>query len=206
MKRGFFVTTIAALAAATFAADYDTNIAGNTMPWLSTTTLNASYAYGNQDGASPLVVDSSSGISIEAGNTITISYLSGLTSPFGGTPFADASGDHSFITDANPGNSGNYFPSLFTSGYPVYLNALVGVFADSSGSIISGPFVVNNGPFSAVVPVGATRLQLGFNDDIFFDNTGSINLRVSGEPVPEPASMLALGFGALAFMRRRKSK
>jgi hypothetical protein len=50
------------------------------------------------------------------------------------------------------------------------------------------------------IPVGATQLQLGINDDIFIDNTGELNLAVSQSvSVPEPSTIFGLGilgFGA----------
>src|SRR6185295_14689452 len=128
------------------------------------------------------------------GTHLLISYLSGLTGAFpGDPPVVDGIGygpnpPSPFVFDAsdNVGNSGHVFPSFYMSPYPIYLNALVATFADASGNIVGTPFAVNNGPIDVVVPVGATRLQFGFNDDIFADNSGSLNVQVS-DAVPEPS-------------------
>jgi hypothetical protein len=48
-----------------------------------------------------------------------------------------------------------------------------------------------------VVPGGLGSIALGKNDT---------KMTLTGEPVPEPASIAALGLGALAFIRRRRSK
>jgi hypothetical protein len=90
------------------------------------------------------------------------------------------------------------------SPYPIYLMALVGTFADSTGAIVGTPFFVGTGPVSFAVPPGATQLQLGMNDDFFLDNAGFLSVQVMGsagtgtDSAPEPASILLLGFALAA--------
>ena len=163
-----------------------------TGPWNYSAGLNSTYTYGVGDFTSPVVI--SSGFDFSAGGTFTITALSGMTSPYGGTPYADAGGDTAYVANDTSGSSGNYFPSLYfnSSDYPAYLNELVGTFTDSSGAIVGTPF--NIGLMRSItVPSGASQLQLGLNDDIFSDNTGSLSVQVSGPgSVPDGGSTLAL--------------
>jgi hypothetical protein len=173
-------------------------------PW--NTTLNPSYLYGTGNN-DPYAV------TVSGGSNYSIAYVSGLTSPYGGTTYADGLGDinHS-AANGSGGWSGKFFPSLYMSAdYPVYLNELVGTFA-LDGVIVGNPFAIGNGG-SFTAPVGANQLLLGINDDMFSDNTGSLTLTVSGfgitSAVPETSTwgMMILGFAGIGFMAyRRKSK
>ncbi len=173
--------------------------------------LNDASQYGDHDFTAPTVISAADGFNFTAGGTFTITYISGLTSPYGGAPYADAVGDTGYNASNNIGNSGGVFPSFYfnPTDYPAYLAALVGTFTDSSGQIVGTPFLVGLAR-SVVVPVGATQIQLGINDDIFRDNTGSLTVTVAGPDavgVPEPSSFV-LGASALAltlgYIRRRK--
>ncbi len=204
-----FVLLPAALAFSLQAGSVTVNVDSTAMPWLwDTVSLNTASPFGILDGIGPTVVDSSSGLSFASGGTLTITYLRGLTSAFGGAPVVDGEGyspnppsPFEFDADGNPGSSGQPFPSLYMSPYHIYLNTLVGTFADSSGNIVGTPFAVFNGPLSVLIPVGATRLQLGINDDIFADNTGSLAVRVTDSgAVPEPSSFVLLGSSILAAL------
>jgi hypothetical protein len=136
------------------------------------------------------------------------------------SPYVDADGytpSTPIMYDAsdNPGTSLKDFPSFYMdpTTYPIYLGALVGVFTDSSGNIVGASpyagFVLNDGPTDVIVPVGATQLQLGVDDDIFNDNSGSYFVQVQN--TPEPGSLLLIGFplvalGFFEYRRRRATK
>jgi hypothetical protein len=193
-------------------------VSGMDQPWFANGSLNPSFQFGYQDGIGPAFVDSSTGISFDPGGTLVITYLSGTTNAdvLSGASNVDGNGYIPgtpvvpYAANNGPGTSGNHFPSLYMSPYPIYLNALVATFADSSGDIVGTPFAVDDGPVSVLVPVGATRLQLGINDDILYDNGGVLSVSVTGPdpPVPEPASLALISFplGMLAIFECRKRR
>lgn len=151
-------------------------------PWLQ--SLNPAYDYGAHDNAAPTVVNSAnSGISFTAGNTITITYMSGLVSAGGSLPYTDANGDTTSKYGCGPGlTEPNKFhlPCFYTDlSRKTHLMALIGVFADSDGVIVGQPFTIGDGPYTVAIPAGATQLQMGVNDDIFYDNMGSWVIQVA---------------------------
>jgi hypothetical protein len=81
---------------------------------------------------------------------------------------------------------------------------LIGAFANSSGVVVGNPFVIGDGPTSETVGSGATQLLLGVNDDIFYDNSGTLEISVAGptaaiSAVPEPG-IWVLMFGGIAMI------
>ncbi len=172
------------------AATVNVSVDSHSGPWLwNNSTLNTTYQYGINDQIVPSVIDSSSGLSFVAGNTLTITYLSGLTNAFAGTPEVDALGYTNLVTNGNGGSTGLGFPSQDTpADWDTYLNQLFGTFADATGTIVSNPFAVGLGR-TVTIPVGATRLQLGLNDYIFSDNTGSLEIQVQGQGTEPPTAV-----------------
>jgi hypothetical protein len=179
---------------------------GTAGPWDPTLAGNPTYGVGDQ--TAPAVV------AVNPGDNITITYLSGLTSSFGGVPpSVDALGYTGSIFGSGQGggcpaggctgigSSGQPFPSFSidpsNSGPQIALNALIGDFVNSAG-VIFGAFATGDGPFMIVAPPGAVALQLGVNDDIFTtgigfisdpvaivpDNTGALSIEVDGSSVP----------------------
>jgi len=92
----------------------------------------------------------------------------------------------SVTTDGNSGLpilSGGVLniPSKFGGNVfsPPNFDSLVGAFTDSSGNVIQ-PVALGNGPTTFYVPHGATQLQLGVNDDLLTDQSGSWVISVNG--------------------------
>ena len=188
-------------------------------PW--SVGSNPGLSYGVGDNTGPVVLTLATGVT-----SITITYLDGLASAFGGAPpSVDALGyvGGIFGSGMDPsvpfvgtgiGSSGMPFPSYFidptNSGPPIYLMSLIGAFTDGSGVVIGTPFAPGDGPFTIAVPSGATYLSLGANDDIYSDNSGGWYIGVTGVTggVPEPSTwvMMLLGFAGLGFAGYRTSR
>jgi hypothetical protein len=146
--------------------------------------LNAAYAYGVNDQAGPTVVATIDGSALTAGQLVTVSYQLGTVSPAQGN--FDADGDPSYYDpDSSPHGNG-VFPSFYIPGSANYCE-LVGTFADAQGNIVGTPFALGNGPTDLTVPNGATRLQLGMNDNSYADNSGSWTISVTSADVPPVA-------------------
>jgi hypothetical protein len=121
-------------------------------------------------------------VGAHAGDTLTVQYMSGTVTAEDGTyPYTDADGDTSFPANNGTGNGYGVFPSYYMTPYPIYLCELVVAFANKKGKIIGQPFAIADGPTTLTVPVGASALQLGANDDKFSDNAGSWVVAVSSE-------------------------
>ena len=108
-----------------------------------------------------------SGISFTVGNQIVITYLTGLDETSPGAGYTNGAGytfDEWDSTDPN-GAPGDFIPST-----PIYLQEVVGTFTDGSGDIVGSPFAVGNGT-TVTVPGGALALQLGINDNYYYDNS-----------------------------------
>src|SRR5438045_9481984 len=88
------------------------------------------------------------------------------------------------------------------------LNALslVGTFANDAGQIVGTPFGAGNGPLTLAVPSGASRLQLGVNDNFYSDNSGSWTVNATITAVPEPAVGAIMGLAGLVCMRARRKQ
>jgi hypothetical protein len=191
-------------------------VLGTAGPYDPANPLNAAIDYGVHDNTAPTAIP------VNAGDNITITYVSGLTSAFGGIPTVDADGYVGGIFGSGPGRSGigsssTFMPSYYldptNTGTPVNLNHLMGSFANSLGKVLTA-FAIGNGPFSITAPSGTTFLLLGMNDDIFRDNTGFLNVDVTGStalatPLPAALPLFATGLGmlggVLGWRRKRKN-
>ena len=220
ISAAILVASVSAASAVTVAVD------ARSGPW--SRAANPGFNYGIGDNLAPTSVP------VIPGTTVTISYDSGLTSSFAGViPTVDANGyvggifGSGGIPNVLTGiGSQAPFPSFFidptNTGPDIWLNGLIGTFANAAGVIVGTPFSVGNGPLSELVPLGATQLLLGINDDVFGsvvvddelvpDNTGSLNISVvvsdtSATPLPAALPLFAAGLGALGLLGwRRKRK
>lgn len=194
-------------------------VSGTTMPWLWTSGgLNTSFQYGFQDGTAPVFVCSTDGFSFTEGATLDITFLGGSTRNDVNNPAVVPAGvdgydpGHNVVLATNSivgQRSGMHYATNYISGDPVYLNSLLGVFADSNGTLVGTGFAIGNS-LSVVVPVGATRLQFGIDDDIFFDNDGLLTVLVQQDtqPIPEPGTLhlMALAFVATGIVAYRRKQ
>jgi hypothetical protein len=174
---------------------------GRSGPWAySPGGLNTAFQYGVNNHIAPTVIP---GLSQDW--TITLSYQSGTVVGAPGNPGLDANGDPGSPNPAGPGNIFGAVPGYFAP-HTTYAIQLIGVFTDSSGQLVGLPFALGNGPFNLGVPAGASRLQLGVNDNFFADNSGSWTLNV--EVVPEPGALAFVGLGAIicGWQRARKAR
>ncbi len=214
LSKSFKVTFIGCLLACsaftTQATSINIEVDSQSRPW--DTNINSSFNYGTGGSIDPTVVDGSNGFDFSVGaNPFKISFVTGGVQGYREFPIVDADGMDAdspkpFLTNGNPGNSGNFFPSKHMPGdWDTYLMALVGTFANDAGEIQGTPFEIGRGPFTILAPLGATRLQLGINDDIFSDNTGLflVNIEQSAVPIPAAIWLFISGLVGLVSIRRK---
>ena len=170
----------------------------HTTPW--DPVLNPSFAYSIDGGPlPPVVIDDSSGISLTPGSEITVQWISGLVTCCGGDPSVDANG-HVNFGDAS--NANHNHPSQYTpADWDTWVMAIMWTFADAGGVIVGTPFEIGDSRV-LTVPIGASRLQLGINDDIWADNDGSFEVSITATPESDTALLFAFGLLGLGARRR----
>jgi len=187
-------------------------VAGNAGPWdWVNGGLNTAYQYANENNSSsqsatPTLISATDGFSFSVGASLTISYLSGGVRNSTGSAFVDANGYSDYPQNNILGGSYGPAPSYYMNPatYPIYNTELVGTFANNSGQIVGTPFGIGN-LGTVTVPSGATRLQLGMNDNLYVDNSGSWNIQITQVPEPATWSMLLLSVvGLLGGLRLRR--
>jgi large repetitive protein len=162
---------------------YSITINGQDGPWeFVEGGLNSNYSYGVGDQQPPAIMTAADGLSFAPGTVLDIQYVSGLEDGGRGV-YTDANGVTT-ITPANGEITDHFnFPSYYfdPSDWPAYEAEVVGTFADSNGEIVGTPFNIGD-QRTVVVPAGASQLEMGFNDNFFEDNLGSITMEVTAVP------------------------
>jgi hypothetical protein len=151
-------------------------------PWSFAGGINLTYSYGLNDGTSPVVYSQP----LAPGQLIKIAYLSGTVKCSDSRPHVNGAGQASYITDGQGGSTGTFFPTKYMPTSQLGLGGLCGAFVDNSGNVIM-PLSIGLGA-TFVVPIGATRIQFGIDDDRYVDNTDSgFTISVAGVP-PGPCA------------------
>lgn len=167
------------------------DVGANCGPWIfKAGGLNSDFPYGRGDHRPPVVVKADGKFPFREDELIQIQYLSkrARAVAWNYDNSCDAEGDTLRIVNNYVGNTGKYMPSRYISPseYPIFLMALIGVFADENGAIVGSPFKV--GLHRTVqVPAGAKQLQFGVNDDWFQTpppNLGSYQIILKRLPQP----------------------
>jgi len=225
--RSLLPQALLVVVAASFTASAHAVVVGvdaKSAPWL--VSLNPLLSFGNSGALDPTIVTSAD-VPFTAGDQRLITgsnFVSAFPPVY---PLVDAGGavvqlgndPNAYAGPENDsiGLSGNFFPSKYMGPYPPDINLmeLVGTFADSQGAIVGTPFFIGLSRV-VTVPAGATRLQLGVNDDVFGDNGGAFDVTVTNVPEPSTVLLMLCGLGALIiaakprrvtvrWMRRRGS-
>ena len=201
--------TASALVLATSVHAIPVTVNGASGPW--DVSLNPGYTYGvNANGQDnfnlpPTVVDTLSGLSFLAGDSLTIASLTPgqptLLAGANGTVYSDADGVPGWVSVA--GNPAQYI------GNALLLEELVGTFA-YNGVIVGNPFAIGNGPTTVTIPDNVNQLLMGVNDGWYNDNGGSVTVDVSessGSAVPDVSPtvwLLGASLIGLALLRGRR--
>lgn len=177
---------IGIVATPALAEDKLVKVSAKAQPW--DTGVNRKFPFGRDDGRAAAIAF---GINLKFNRKLSLTATGTTTTAQGGASFGP-NGQIDYITGSTAGNSGNGFPSRYIDPKAgvVHLNQLVGAFVDADGAIVGQPFAVGE---AAVidVPPDAVALALGINDDIYSDNSGTLDVTihfkvptVEGQEVP----------------------
>lgn len=180
-------------------------------PW--NPAIAGNFVYGSPfNGSAPTIFSAADGFEFTAGQSIEILWVgdavpaTDLTKSSPSSGSFDGYGDTTTVANSTA-YPAHYVPGIGVFGGPTgYENELMGIFADSSGHVIGTPFLIDDGPKSIGIPVGATQLQLGLNAKDYSDNSGFLLVQVHGpgDPVPEPGSLALFGCGLLGLLGYRR--
>lgn len=163
--------TLTLSAAPALARDVLIDVDARSGPWDA--KLNAEkMPYGIGDALPPTVIP----FDIAAGK---IGVFAEGTTDAGGKTGIGPSGIDSDIVDDKTEKKKRY-PSFYTPKvlYPVARHAIVAVFLDEQGKVVSRPVAVGTDGVALPIPDGATAIALGFNDVTFQANSGKLKVTV----------------------------
>ncbi len=157
-----------------------TSVDAQSQPWQYNGELNSAFPIGLNDGQAPAVVRLAE-LGLQSGDTVQVRGARGLTATEASSvPDIGPDGQDGDPTNDSLGIDNSVFPSFYMpDDWPLRLNGLVGAFTDSDGQIVGQPFGVSGGSRDLIIPVGATQLQFGLNDDRYSDNSGSLQVAVT---------------------------
>lgn len=139
------------------------NVPATTIPWTTLGGQNSSYVWTwDSIGTDPVFIP------LEAGDSITVKYLSG-------SGFYSAVGSSSDLDGDLSGVAGGVtFPASYGHDGPTLgVLGLIGTFVDELGNVITNEIHrIGNGPLTFTAPSGAKGFQLGLNDTLFGPGTG----------------------------------
>lgn len=171
-----------------FLPSFSLTVTPKSQPWAFTGGINLAYNYGLNDGTAPVQYP----YLLIPGQSIQIQYVSGTVKCSDSRPLVNAAGQASYITDSLGGSTGTGFPTQYMPGSQLGLGGLCGAFVSSTGQVIQPLSIGLGGTF--IVPAGATRLQLGIDDDRYVDNTSTgftVTVKgVLGSAVTNPANAI----------------
>jgi hypothetical protein len=155
------------------------DVPGTARPWdqiVNSTMVFDGYASDYGTATAPITV-ALGDFGIKAGASIGLTCIGGVTNA-GGLPNTDCRG---LLAPFGPSNDAwqpacnSYYPSKYVdaSEYPVNLFQLLGSFTSDAGVVIGKPFVITPSGRNVQVPAGATKMQVGFNECKYNDNSAA---------------------------------
>ncbi|MGK2909531.1 MAG: hypothetical protein ACSLE1_07000 [Sphingobium sp.] len=156
------------------AKDVSVAVDARSGPWLN--KGNKKMRYGKGDELPPAMV---SGFVNDTAEKIAIMVPPGATTRVDGQDVGPE-GIEGQAADDQPGEGGQYFPSLYAPEilYHNHRHALIAAFVDAQGMLMGRPFAVGKGA-RVTIPDEAAALVMGFNDVGFVGNSGSLAATVT---------------------------
>lgn len=152
------------------------DVPGTTAPWdqiVNPTMVFDGYP-SDYATATPAVALDLLTLGVQPGAYVGIACVAG-TAQAGGLPDTGCDGLTSFAPNNNlyQPACASYYPSAYVdpSNFPVYTFQLIGSFTDDSGFVVGKPFAITSNGQNVQVPDGATKVQVGFNECLYSDNS-----------------------------------